>query len=167
MAATTSPPTTAPRNTPSTADVARRPPRPARRLGYGIAAAANLVGIWIVENLLDWGWPRFLTADFELVVPIITLSFVLGVVANMVYVADDAPWIKSLGTIVTGLVSIVVSVRVWQVFPFDFSTYAIDWTALARAFLVVAIVGTVVGVLIEVARVLRRLLGRDDGGATR
>lgn len=40
-----------------------------RRVGYSIAIGINLVLLWVINNLVAWGWPPFLTRGFETLVP--------------------------------------------------------------------------------------------------
>jgi hypothetical protein len=40
--------------------------------------------------------------------------------------------VKSLGDLVTTGVSLAVLVRIWQVFPFDFAGWSVDWSWLVR-----------------------------------
>ncbi len=98
------------------------PARPAVEVGYVIAIAMNAVGLWVTRRLLEWGWPRFLTDDFEQLLPILTVSFVAGMVVNALFVVADPPRFKALCNVVTSVISLVVAVRTWQVFPFDFSS---------------------------------------------
>ncbi|MGA8041145.1 MAG: hypothetical protein WCA93_13655, partial [Acidimicrobiia bacterium] len=63
----------------------------------------------------------------------------------------------AFGQIVTGAISIVVLARMLQVFPFDFSGTAFDWSMVTRAVLILALVGTAIGVLVELFRVAGRL----------
>ena len=46
-----------------------RAPAPGRRSGYVVAVAINAALLWVTHQLLDWGWPRFLTEDFEELLP--------------------------------------------------------------------------------------------------
>jgi hypothetical protein len=55
-------------------------------------------------------------------------------------------------------------VTMWQVFPFDFSAYAFDWETLVRFVLVVGIVGTGIGTVVELVKMVRSL---TPGPATR
>lgn len=41
----------------------RRMPTPAKRWGFLVAATIAGVMLWVVHQLLDWGWPGFLTVD--------------------------------------------------------------------------------------------------------
>ena len=52
-------------------------------------------------------------------------------VVNALFVVADPPWFKALCNVVTSAISLTVAVRTWQVFPFDFSSYAVDWSTIA------------------------------------
>ena len=132
-----------------------RTPAPGRRGGYVIAIAMNAVGLWVTRRLLEWGWPRFLTDDFDELLPILTVSFVAGMVVNALFVVADPPRFKALCNVVTSVISLVVAVRTWQVFPFDFSSYAFDWTWVARVLIVIAAVGSGIAVVANLIGVLR------------
>jgi hypothetical protein len=127
----------------------RTPSRASRRFGYLVAIGGNAVMLYVAQHLLDWGWPRFLTDEFDEVLPIMTVSFIAGMVANALFVVYDAGWFKSLGNVVTMSIGFVVALRLLQVYPFDFSTYAVNWSWLVRTVLVVGMVGAAVGVLVE------------------
>ncbi len=132
-----------------------RTPAPGRRGGYVIAIAMNAVGLWVTRRLLEWGWPRFLTDDFDELLPILTVSFVAGMVVNALFVVADPPRFKALCNVVTSVISLVVAVRTWQVFPFDFSSYAFDWTWVARVLIVIAAVGSGIAVVANLIGLVR------------
>ena len=127
---------------------------PGRRFGYLLAAAINGVLLWVSHHLLEWGWPSFLTEDFEQVLPILSASFVATIVANVLFVAHDPRWFRALAESVTSALSLVAAVRMWQVFPFDFSTMARDWSTLARVLIAVGIAGLAVAVVANVVTFL-------------
>ncbi len=129
-------------------------PTASRRFGYLVAIVANAVMLYLAHHLLAWGWPRFLTDDFEQLLPIVTVSFVAGMVANAAFICFDAAWFKSLANIVTSAISFVVALRTFQVFPFDFSGYDHDWSWLVRLVLVVGMVGAAISVVVETVRVI-------------
>lgn len=128
-----------------------RPSRPARRGGYLVAAVVNLVLVWLVNQFLDWGWPPFLTGEFDDLLPILDVSLVAGALLNLVWIAADPPWLRHIGQIGLNVISLIVAVRTWQVFPFDFSDYSSVWETVARVALVVGIVGLVIATIFEVA----------------
>lgn len=129
-------------------------PTAARRFGYSLAVVGNAVGLWLVHQLLDWHWPAFLTADFREVLPLLSASLVAGLVANVVFHVRDRGVVRALGDGVTSALGIAVSVRLLQVFPVDFTGYDRDWSGLVRVLLVVGIVGSAIGLVAALARLL-------------
>jgi hypothetical protein len=144
-------------------------PRPAaeRRAGYVAAAIVNSVLLWVAHQLLDWGWPSFLTPEFDEVLPIVSASFVASIVANVLFVVHDPPWFRSLLDAVTSAISLTAGIRVLQVFPFDFSTWGTDWSWLVRTVLVVGVVATAIAVVVHTVRLLDEAirLGLPDRAA--
>ena len=125
----------------------------AKRVGYAVAAALNAVFLWIAHQLLDWGWPGFLTEEFERLLPVVTVSFAVSIAANLWFVWDDTGWRKPFGQLVDAITGFVAAWRTWVVFPFDFSD-GTDWSWLARTVVVVGIVGTAIGVLVYAAQLV-------------
>ena len=132
-----------------------------RRIGSLVAAALNGVMLWVTHQLLDWEWPSFLTAEFDDLLPWVTASFVVSIVVDVLYVVDDRVRVKASGDLLTAAVGLVVAVRTWQVFPFDFSSWARDWSWAIRVALVVGMVATSIGVVVALVRLLS---GRDGAG---
>ena len=116
--------------------------------------ACNLVLLWIAHRLLEWQWPRFLTVEFDDLLPVLSASIVVSIVANLLWVAFDPPWFKALGSIVTSAFAIAVGLRTLEVFPFDFSTYARDWSGLVRVVVVLGIVGSAAGVVVNILKLV-------------
>ena len=54
--------------------------RAAKRTGYVISVFVNGALLFVVNNLLSWGFPSFLTQDFEKVLPVVNISLVAGIV---------------------------------------------------------------------------------------
>ncbi len=127
-------------------------PTTGRRIGYGIAIVINLVVLVIVHNVLEWGWFSWLTDDFTEVVPILSLSIVATMIVNVVYLAYDAPWFKALCEAGLLVISIMVAVRMWSVFPFDFSAYSWDWEATTRMIIACAIIGMSIALVVNIVR---------------
>jgi uncharacterized membrane protein YesL len=97
----------------------------------------------------------FLTSDFSRLVAFISVSLGLTIAANALYLAYDPAWFKSLSQIGLLFVSLAVTIRIYQVFPFDFSAYSIAWSQMTRWFLILAMAGTCIGMLAEAAKLLR------------
>ena len=132
-----------------------------RRVGYAIAAALNVALLLILNETPGWEALPFLTDDFSLVLGVVNASIVAGVVANAVYVVADPAWVRALGDIVTTGIGLAAMVRLWQVFPIDFTVTAVDLDLVARLLLIVAIVGSVIGIVAAAARLVRVLTPPD------
>lgn len=138
--------------------------RVGRRFGLGIAIAINVFLLYVVLNLTSWDVLPFLTADFDSVVPWISFSLIVTIAANLVYMVNDDFRLKAFGDMITTLVSLVVTWRVLQVFPFDFSAYEFSWDVLVRVVLIVAIVGTFAGAVAAAVRLVRGRKPEEKGG---
>lgn len=122
------------------------------QIGYGVAIGVSLMLIYVVQNLEDWDVLPFLTSEFAEVVPWITFSLIAGALVYLGYILFDGQGVRSAGEIVTNMITIVVTWRVFTVFPFDFSAYEFPWDILTRIVLIVAIVGAFIGVVTNVVK---------------
>ena len=144
----------------ATPAVTRRSAR-GTQFGYGVAIAINAGLLYTVRHVLEWGWPRFLTEQFTQLVPVVTLSLAVTIIANIMFLFYDAAWFKSLANAITAAIAFVVSLRTLQVFPFDFSTYDHDWSGVVRVLLLLAMAGAAVGCVVETIRFLTWPLRRQ------
>lgn len=133
-----------------------------RRLGYGIGAAINLAMLYAVNVWPGWEVLPFLTEETPLVLGLVNLSLVAGVIINLVNLVLDLAPVKTLGDLILLGIGLAVLVRVWQVFPFDFADSGFDWALLVRAILVVAFVGSIIGVIAQLVILIRSLSGRTS-----
>jgi hypothetical protein len=101
----------------------------------------------------------FLTEDFSRVVGVLNLSLAAGAAVNLLWIAADPSWLRSLGQLVLSGISLVVTLRLLDVFPFDFSDWAVDVTWLARFVLVIAAFATALAVMVEAVKLARLVLG--------
>ncbi len=137
----------------------RRPPRSSRVVGYTVAVLINTGLLIMVPNLLAWGWPAFLTPDFDQVVGLISISLIASIIFNLAYIWYDAGWFRHGGQVATGAISLVVMLRVYQVFPFDFSGWGFDPGGALKVALVVGMVGVCVAIAIEFVKMLQAGIG--------
>jgi hypothetical protein len=135
----------------------RRPSPGTRRAGYVVAAVVNAAMLYVINVWPGWQAVPFLTGETRQVLGLVNLSVVVGLVANLVYLANDAPWLKSLGDLVTTAVGLVVIVQVWLVFPFSFDDWSADWSWLVRLMLVVAGVGASIGIVVQFVSLIGRI----------
>ena len=125
------------------------------RLSHVIAVLVN-VGILVAVNWWPgWEVVPFLSQDMSLVLGIVNLSIVVNLTANLTYLAYSRSWLKALGDLVTLGVGTAALVRIWQVFPFAFSSSTLDWTLAVRSVLVLGIIGSIIGMIVACTSLAR------------
>ncbi|MBI1377799.1 MAG: hypothetical protein GC157_10005 [Frankiales bacterium] len=129
-----------------------------RRFGYVVAVAVNLVLLFLVNIRPGWDVVPFLTPSFTDVLPLVNLSMWVAVAVNVVTLVHDPPWLVDAGQLVSAVFTVVVGWQLLETFPFDFTAYSIDYAALTRVLLWIAIVGGGIAVVVWLVR-----LGRDVG----
>jgi hypothetical protein len=141
----------------STPTIRTRPraSRAARRFGYGVAVAVNLLMLYLIHGWPGWDAVPFLTDETTAVLPYVDASIVATVLVNVVYVVRDGRPVKAAGELVTSLMSLLSLVRFWQVWPFDFDGVWGGWQPLVYVLLAVATFGTAVSALVQGVTLLR------------
>jgi hypothetical protein len=140
---------------------AGRPSAGARRAGYALAIVFSTALLVILNGSPGWQALPFLTSDTTQVLGLVNLCLAAGIAANLVYLAYDPPWLKSLGDLATTGIGLATAIRIWQVFPFDLSS---GWTAALRALLVVAIAGSCIALVVQIVLLARWLTGHSPHG---
>ncbi|WP_344368795.1 hypothetical protein [Agromyces tropicus] len=134
----------------------------ARRLGSAIGVVVGMLLLLFVNVWPGWQVLPFLTAETVDVLPWINVSLATGVVVNLIEFIFDRAWLKALGDFVTTSVGLAVTIRVWQVYPFDFGDSTFPWDIVVRTLLMLAIVGSAVGILAAVVAFVRALVRGPD-----
>lgn len=137
----------------------RRVPTSAKRLGCLVAAAINGVMLWAAHQLLDWGWPGFLTDDFAQALGLVTASFIASIVVNLALAVHHRGRSRAAADLVTAAFALAVGLRLWEVFPFDFTGYGTDWTQPTRIVIGVAVAVTGIAIIANLAKLIA---GSDD-----
>jgi hypothetical protein len=137
-----------------------RSPGPAsRRVGYVAAVVVNAVLLVLINLVPGWQVVPFVTASFADALPLVNLSLWLSLLVNVVYLIRDPRWLVDVGETLTSVVAVAVSLRLLEVFPFDFAAYSFDWATVVRVVLWVAVVGGSIGVVASLVSLVR-----DVGG---
>lgn len=129
------------------------------RAGHLFAAVLAIAGLYVANHLLDWGFPPFLTDDFDRVLPLVNLSFGASLAVNAVRVVHPGAWLVAATDLISILAGLPALVRTWQVFPFDFDRDGFRWDLATRVVLIVAIVGSIIGLVVGAVRLVRLALG--------
>ena len=132
-----------------------RATRGARRFGYGLAMAVNVLMLYLIHAWPGWDVVPILTDRTTEVLPYVDASIVTTILANAVYVVRDDRATKACGDLMTNLVSMLSLIRFWQVFPFDFDHVWSGWQPLTYLLLAVATIGTAIGALAQAITLIR------------
>lgn len=128
----------------------------ARRRGGNVGSILiNAVLIFLLDAHPGWRSVPFLTPATTQVVGLVTLTLAAGLAANVMYFLADPPRLHAFGDLVTLAISLVTTVRVWQVFPFAFHGSMAFWSAIVRAILIIGIVGACIGLLYSLVILVR------------
>jgi hypothetical protein len=136
------------------ATTTRRPSAPARRFGYVVAVAINAVLLWLIHGWPGWQAVPFLTPETTQVLGLVDASLAAAIAVNVVQLGWDPRWLVTLGSLVTTAFGLAAMVRMLQVFPFDFGRGS-AWDPLARALLILAIVGTSIALVVYLVQLVR------------
>jgi len=140
----------------------KRPSAASRRFGYVVAVLVNAALLYAANVWPGWEAVPVLTGEMRLVMGLVNASIVVSLTANVAYLVRDPPWLKALGDLLTTAVGLVALLRIWQVFPFDFGDTTFDWTLVVRIVLVVAIVGSAIGILAAFVAFVKGAAGRSS-----
>jgi hypothetical protein len=137
---------------------------PDPRVGYLIGLGVNVALLYLVNVRPGWQAVPFLTGDMEQVIDLVNLSLAAGAVANGVYLMIHPAWLRALGGLVTTGIGLVALLRLLDVFPFDFGVSSVDWATAVRVVIVVGIVGSVIGIVVQAVTLVRHTIGHQAGG---
>lgn len=125
------------------------------------------IGSVLVNAVLLWGiniWPGwkvvpFLTADMERVLGMINASLTAGIIANLIFVVIRNRGVMALGNLAVLGIGLAATLRMLEVFPFDFGDSWSGWPVAVRVLLVLGIVGSIIGMVVEIVAMFRSLAG--------
>lgn len=127
------------------------------------------IGSAIVNALLLYGiniWPGwqvlpFLTADMGRVLELINASLIAAIIVNVVCAVIHLRALLALGNLVVVGIGLAALMRLWEVFPFDFGASWSGWPVLIRVLLVLGIVASIIGAIVELVNLFRALAGLE------
>ena len=137
-----------------TTSQARRSPAAARRFGYAVSIAVNIIILYAATVWPGWRAVPFLTDATRQLMPLFVASVVTGIAMNLIWILWDPRWLTALGNLATAGIGVALGILTWQVFPFDFGSSPDRWTVLARVLIALTIVGCAIGALVSAAMFL-------------
>jgi hypothetical protein len=129
----------------------------ARRVGYAFGIFFSLLCLWVISNIDNWGW-RFITDEWSQVAGIVRTSIIVDVICYGLFMIIDFKVVFYIGKLVMDVFSFLVGVRMFQVFPFDFSG---GWGWLNGVLPVVIILGLVAVGIAFVVRTAKLAAGKE------
>lgn len=141
----------------TTTETPLRAPRGGTRIaGYAVGAVVNASLLLLVNVWPGWHAVWFLTAEFGDVLWLVNAVAVTGLLAQLVYLMMERPWLRPTGDLVVTTVGLVAAVALLRTFPFAFPGQSFDGEGLVRLLLVVGIVGSAIGIVVAFATLLTR-----------
>ena len=133
----------------------RRTTRTERRAGYVAGAVVNVLLLVAVNGWPGWDVLPFLTSDTDRVIALVNASIVAHLAVFALYTVWDPRGVRAAGEILTSGFGIVVTARLWQVYPFDTADDWSGWGLVAHVLVGLGIVGSAIGVVTGVAHLVR------------
>ncbi len=126
----------------------------ARRVGYVFALAFSILFLWIVNNIENWT-VQWVTQSWDNVLPWLQVSAVVNIAVYVAFFFHDSRGFFYVGRLALDGLGIAVSVRLFQVYPFDFQYLFGGWSWLnpvGRVLLVIGIVGIGIAIILRTVR---------------
>lgn len=117
-----------------------------------MAIVVNAALAYVANNILAWDLLPFLTDDFNRVLPAVNATLAVTIAVNLARLFYDPKWFVTATDLVSTAVGLVATIRMYRVFPFDFESSEIPWDLGVRAILVIAMVGSVIGLAVGAFR---------------
>ncbi len=136
----------------------RQPSRQARRGGNVASIVINAVLLYLINAHPGWQSASFLTPAAAQVIGLVNLTLVAGIVANAVYFVADPKWLRAAGDLATLTITLVTTVRIWEVFPFAFHGSLAYWSTVVRVLLIVGVVGVSIGILYSLSVLIKGMV---------
>lgn len=112
----------------------------------------------MANNILDWDIAPFLTNDFDRVLPAINVLIAVTIAINVARLFYAPKWFVAATDVLSTGLGLAATVRMYRIFPFDFDSYDFRWDLAAKALLIVAIVGSVIGIVVNLFKTITGLL---------
>ena len=136
--------------------------RPNKPINYILAGIFDGIFLYVLRQLPRWNVP-FITEAYPEILGAVTVSLSVQIAFSAVLVLFHPLWLHYLAQVVFSGVSVMALAVVIQVFPFDFSALVDSWlNTVVRIVLIVALVGTVIGGVVNLVRFLRALGRRRE-----
>jgi len=93
-----------------------------------------------------------LTDSFSAILPLLYISSIATIIANLIFLVLGSRLTVAIGKALLNAWSVIVMVTIYVIFPFDFSAYSTNWELIVRILLILGIIGTAIGTIVELAK---------------
>ena len=116
----------------------------ARSGGYVLSIVINIILLYVAQHLLEWnlGW---ITSAWLDAVWAVSLSLVVSIVANALFLVYDAPWFHHSVEAVATAAALFSAYWMYLVFPFEFGP---AWNPLAHLVLLAMVMALTVATIV-------------------
>ncbi|MGB9980471.1 hypothetical protein [Methanobacterium sp.] len=121
------------------------------------AIVVNVILLYIFNNLLVWH-VYFITNTFNEVLGLINLAIIVTIIGNIIFLMFNPGWFRHIVKIILNIFAFTAVYSIYSVFPFNFSSFLIDWSAtIALIFIMVGIaVATIFELFLLIINILTR-----------
>ena len=117
-----------------------------KKLEYFGAIIFNIILMYIFNNLLSWH-VYFITSALNEVLWIINLAIIATIIGNVLLLIFNPQWFRHVVKIILNIFAVTAVYHIYNVFPFNFSSFLIDWSVTIA--LIFVIVGIAIATIIE------------------
>jgi hypothetical protein len=134
--------------------------KPVKKSDYVFSVIANLVLLYIANNLLNWNI-SFVTSTFTQVLWAINLSIVVSIIVNILLIIYDSAWFRHSMKALMNIFALLAAYIFYVVFPLSFSQTN---TVLAVKILIILLmVILIITIVYEILKVLFVVFYRQKG----
>jgi hypothetical protein len=133
---------------------------PRRRMSdYIFSVIFNIAFLVVVNKVPDWNIV-FITGSYPDILWAVNTSLAVSLAGNLILIFFHPNFFHYLFNAIFAAFAVLATSIILSVFPFDFSQVAGDWlNIVVRVTLVVAIVGSAIGIVVNIVKAVGALFG--------
>jgi hypothetical protein len=139
--------------------------RDSRQVDYVVAVALDALLLFVLNVWPTWASLPFVTVDAIQAVTILNIATVVNIDLNGLCLAVDFGWLKPLTEFINAVFSLMFAMEVRRSFPFNLPAGSVDWELIARLAILVTIIGSVIGIIVQFVLVVVRVIQNSDASA--
>jgi hypothetical protein len=125
-----------------------------KRSEYIFAVSANLIILYIANNLLNWNL-SFISASFSQVLWAINLTIGITILGNILFLIYNPPWFRHLMKAVMNFFAFIATYIFYIIFPLSFSQFYIVFAF--KFALIVAMIILILSIAFELVKMFFRI----------